>query len=378
MNRTVLSVFDIKPFRIGGVEAYCRELSSQLAERGWESVLCFSGLPAEEVRRHLEQPNVSLEVVANPSAFVWQPVRDLSRLLRRYRPQILHLQFTPFLNPYPWVALLHGVRRVYFTDQASRAESYVPRRAAVWKRLVTRAINFPLTEVISISDFNRSSLETLGVMAGGRVRRIYNAVDLSLVTADGTAGTAFRAKHSIPPDRLLVVQVSWIRPEKGFPDLLEAARLVVARNPNVHFAFVGEGAHREQYTRQSIEMGLGRHVTWTGVVVDPLREGAYAAADVVCQVSRWQEGFGWTIAEAMACRRPLVATRVGGIPELVADGESGFLVPARDPDAIAEKILMLVDDLALRERMGAAGRKAVEMKFNLKINVAELLRLYRI
>jgi len=378
MKLTVLSVFDIEPFRIGGVETYCHELSSQLAELGWGSVLCFSGLPVEDVRRYLEQPNVAIEALSNPSVFGWQPVRDLSRLLRRYRPQILHLQFTPFLSPYPWVAWLHGVRRVYFTDHGSRAENYVAHRTSAWKRTATRAINFPLTGVISISDFNRRSLEALGVMAGERIRRIYDAVDLSHVTADGTAGTAFRAKHSIPPDRLLVVQVSWIRPEKGFPDLVEAARLVVARNPKVHFAFVGEGAYREQYTRQSAEMGLGRHVTWTGIVVDPLREGVYAAADVVCQVSRWQEGFGWTIAEAMACRKPLVATRVGGIPELVADGESGFLVPARDPSAIAEKILMLVDDLALRERMGAVGRKAVETKFNLKLNVAELLRLYRI
>jgi len=378
MKPTVLSVFDIEPFRIGGVESYCHELSSQLAERGWQSVLCFSSSPAEEVRRYLEQPNVALAVLSNPSVFGWQPVRDFSRLLHRYQPRILHLQFTPFLSPYPWVAWLHGVRSVYFTDQGSRPENYVPRRTPAWKRLTKRAINFPLTGVISISDFNRRSLATLGVMASERIRRIYNAVDLSHVTADGTAGSAFRTKHSIPPDRLLVVQVSWIRPEKGFPDLLEAVRLVVAQNPKVHFAFVGEGAYREEYTRQSAEMGLGRYVTWTGVVVDPLREGVYAAADVVCQVSRWQEGFGWTIAEAMASRKPLVATRVGAIPELVADGESGFLVPARDPGAIAEKILMLVDDLALRERMGAVGRKAVETNFNLRMNVAELLRLYRI
>ena len=373
MKPTVLSVFDINPIRIGGVETYCHELSSQLAERGWESVLCFSDLPPEEVRRYLEQPNVALEVLSNPSALGWQPIRDLSRLLRRYRPQILNLQFTPFLSPHPWVAWLHRVRRVYFTDMGSAPENYVAHRATGWKRVATRAINFPLTGVISISDFKRRSLLTRGVMAGERIRRIYNAVDLSRVSADGTTETTFRTKHSIPPDRPLVVQVSWIIPEKGIPDLLEAARLVVARNPNVHFALVGEGAYREQYTRQCAEMGLGRHVTWTGVVVDPLREGVYAAAEVVCQVSRWQEGFGWTIAEAMACRKPLVATRVGAIPELVKDGECGFLVARGDAFAVAEKILALVGDPSLRERMGKAGRIVVEAKFDLKKNVAELL-----
>jgi glycosyltransferase involved in cell wall biosynthesis len=125
-------------------------------------------------------------------------------------------------------------------------------------------------------------------------------------------------------------------------------------------------------------MGLQDHVTWTGLVADPLAEGVYEAADVVCQASRWQEAFGWSIAEAMSCRKPLVATRVGAIPELVKDGDSGFLVPPRDAGAMAERILQLLGDRGLRERMGASGRKAVEANFNLKTNVAELLRLYGI
>ncbi len=378
MNPTVLSVFDIKPFRIGGVEAYAHELSSQLAERGWESVLCFASSPAEAVRRYLELPNVAIEVLPNPSRFGRRPIRDLSRILRRHRPEIVHLQFTPFLSPYPWLARLHSVRRFFFTDQWSRPPLYVGQRAAFWKRLGARAINLPMSGVISISDFNRRCLTTAGLVADERVRRIYNAVDLSCANADGNAGSAFRRKHSIPPDCPLVLQVSQIIPEKGFADLLEAARLVLARNPDVHFVFAGEGAYRKQYMQQTREMGLEHSVTWTGLVLDPLGEGIYKAADVVCQVSRWQEAFGWTIAEAMSCGKPLVATRVGGIPELVKDGESGFLVPPDDPGAIAEKIVALVGDRALRERMGAAGREAVEMNFNLKKNVAELLSFYGI
>lgn len=375
---TVLSVFDIEPFRIGGVEMFARELSAQLAACGWKSVLCFSTSPVEAVRRYLDLPNVALEVLPNPSSLGWQPVLNFSRLLRRYRPQILHLQFMPLLSPYPWLARTHGVRRIFFTDQSSRPEGYVPRPHALWKRLAARSITLPITGVTSVSDYNRQCLAATGLMPARRLRRIYNAVDLSRVGIDGHHGFTFRRRHSISPDCPLVVQVSWIRPDKGLPDLLEAARLVLARNPDVHFAFVGEGAWREQYTRKTTEMGLAGRVVWTGLVVDPLAEGVYAAADVVCQVSRWQEAFGWTIAEAMSCCKPLVATRVGGIPELVKDGESGFLVPPGDPGAIAERVLRLLSEPALRERMGAAGRKAVEADFNLKANVGELLRFYGI
>jgi glycosyltransferase involved in cell wall biosynthesis len=109
-----------------------------------------------------------------------------------------------------------------------------------------------------------------------------------------------------------------------------------------------------------------------------LAEGVYAAADVVCQASDWEEIFGWVIAEAMASKRPVVATRVGGIPELVQDGETGFLVTRRDASQLAKRILVLLKDNALRERMGLAGRRVVEAKFNLRENVTQLVRLYGI
>jgi L-malate glycosyltransferase len=123
-------------------------------------------------------------------------------------------------------------------------------------------------------------------------------------------------------------------------------------------------------------LGLERNCTWTGLVHNPVAEGLYRAADVVCQVSRWEEAFAWVIAEAMAASRPLVATRVGGIPELVRDGENGFLVPPRSPASIAERLIQLLGDAALRARMGQAGRQAAERQFDLERNLDTLLHTY--
>jgi glycosyltransferase involved in cell wall biosynthesis len=122
--------------------------------------------------------------------------------------------------------------------------------------------------------------------------------------------------------------------------------------------------------------GMEKHFTWTGQVQNPVAEGLYTAADVVCQVSRWEEAFGWVIAEAMAAGRPLVATRVGGIPELVADGGNGFLVPTRAPAEIARRVIQLLEDPALRAKMGAAGRQAAEQKFDLERNLDALMLAY--
>src|SRR5256886_16539959 len=111
-------------------------------------------------------------------------------------------------------------------------------------------------------------------------------------------------------------------------------------------------------------MGLEDHVTWTGMIEDPFGEGVFDAADVVCQLSRWEEVFGWMIAEAMAHAKPVVATRVGGIPELIVDGASGFLVDRGDVKSMSQRVLELLSGSPTRSRMGNAARQTVQAKFN--------------
>jgi glycosyltransferase involved in cell wall biosynthesis len=195
---------------------------------------------------------------------------------------------------------------------------------------------------------------------------------------DEGAAASVRARFSIPEDRSIVAQICWMIPEKGVADLLAAAALVVERNPRAHFVFVGDGHALESFRRKAGEMGLAGHVTWTGNVVDTFAEGVYAAAEIVCQMSRWEEVFGFVIAEAMVSGKPVVATRVGGIPELIDDGHTGFLVDRGDHQAMAEKILALLADAHLRHSMGCAGRRKAEIHFDLKKNVAELVSLYGI
>jgi len=219
-------------------------------------------------------------------------------------------------------------------------------------------------------------MTALDVLPQNRFHLIYNSVDTSRGRRDPDAGVKFRRKYGIPDSRAIVTQVSWLIPEKGISDLLEAAALVLSQNPEVQFVVVGDGASREEYVTLATTMQIQEHLTWTGLVQDPLGEGVYAAADIVCQVSRWEEVFGFTIAEAMACGRPVVATEVGGIPELVQDGQTGFLVPRGAPDQIADRILALTHDADLRRRFGQAGRNVAAKRFDLEQNVSQLLGLY--
>ena len=376
--QTVVSVFGVKPFRIGGTETFARELSVQLHERGWKSILCFLAEPPEDVRRFLDLPNVALEVLENSTSLNWAATAALARIVRRHQPRILHLHFTGFLGVYPWLARLMSVKQIFFTDHASRPAGYVPRRAPFWKRTMARLINWPVSKVICVSRYGQRCLTTLDLLPGERHELVYNAVDLSRVTENPKAAANFRKRYGIPDGGVVIVQVSWMIPEKGIPELLETARILLATNRRVHFVLVGEGTYREKFMNDARALGIAEHVTWTGLIQDPFGEGVYDSADIVCQLSEWEELFGWMIAEAMAYGKPIVATNVGGIPELVDDGASGFLVPRGDCVAAAERLDRLAGDSNLLHQLGDTGRAVVNEKFDLRRNVAQLLDVYGI
>jgi L-malate glycosyltransferase len=167
--------------------------------------------------------------------------------------------------------------------------------------------------------------------------------------------------------------VSWLVPEKGIDVLLRAMKQVFASGSDVHLIVVGEGPKRSEYEALACQLGIADRVIFTGSISQPTQAGVFDAADICCQMSQWEEAFGLVIAEAMAAGRPVVASRVGGVPELVANGETGFLVDRRDEKEAASRILELVQDRTLRTRMGAAGRERARKFFDLKTNVARLL-----
>jgi len=375
---TLVSIFGVEPRRIGGTETFARELSLQLGARGWQSTLCFLSEPTDEVRRFLDLPNTSLAVYARANDSSFEVGRKLSEIARVEGPEILHLHYTGFLNFYSWIARLRSVKQVFFTDHHSRSAGYVPGRAPLWKRAAARFINGPLTRVISVSKYGYDCMTAFDLLPRSRFEMIYNGVDLTRVKTDPQLAIDFRRRYSIPAERAIVTQVSWIIPEKGITDFLETARLVLKQDRNVQFVLVGDGVYRDEYMKAAAAMGIEDRVTWTGMVKDPFGEGVFAAADVICQFSRWEEVFGWMIAEGMAHGKAVVATRVGGIPELITDGQTGHLVERGDTKAMSDKVLALLGDPALRARMGEAGRAVVSDKFDLRKNVAQLIHSYGI
>jgi L-malate glycosyltransferase len=373
-----LSFFNLNPRRIGGMETYARELSLQLGEYGWRSVLCFLNSPGPDVRDYLlSAPNTQLDVESYPAGWSSRSIASFIRLIRRHRPQLVHLHFTGMFGPYAALAKRLGVRDVFLTDHTSRPEHYRAEAASAAKRALYRTC-WPVSGVICVSQYVRDCWLAADLLSPEKLLTVYNGADLDVCEASSNAGLAFRKQFSLPKDAIVVTQIANMIEEKGFADLLKAASKVVAKNKNIRFVLAGEGRQRGEYEALVSRLNLEQHVTFTGLLEDPIRQGVFAGSDVICQASRWNEAFGFVIAEAMACGKPVIATRVGGIPEVVEDQATGVLVQAGDTDALAREVLRVAGDAVLREEMGRRARHRCRRLFDHRQNVAQLIQHYRL
>jgi glycosyltransferase involved in cell wall biosynthesis len=369
MTKTMLYIIGITPNKIGGTERFARELAVQMVESGWNLVLCFETAPAERVRQYFDTANVTFEVIGEQCLPGIKQCSQLVRLILRYRPTVLVYAFNGVLSFIPWIAAFLGVRTIVYNDNSSRPIQTARTSTRAWKRALGRLITFPLDGVICVSDFVSRCVCKEGWVRQDKVHTIYNGVDIHRGKPGGatqTQAVRFRKMFAIADDCKIVLNVSWLVPEKGIDTFLYAARLVVASEPRAHFVIVGAGPFSEKYRALSCELGIERNVTWTGALMDPIQEGAFPAAHVACQLSVWQEAFGFTIVEAMSCGVPVIATRTGGIPEIVRDGANGFLVPINDPNSTSECILRLLSDDSLRDKMGHAARSDVKLVFDVR------------
>ena len=223
---------------------------------------------------------------------------------------------------------------------------------------------------IAASEAIRRMLVADGVPAD-RAVTVHEGIDVDHVLAAPPVNVheAFWLPHRAP----VVGNVAALVPHKGQRHLIEAAHLVVRELPDARFLILGEGELREHLEHQVREHHLEKHVLLPGFRTDVL--GCIKSFDLFV-LSSVTEGLGTSLLDAMACSRAIVATRAGGIPEVVEDGENGLLVPPRDHAAMAQAIVRLLKDEALRRQMGNAGFSRVRSRFTVERMVAETAAVY--
>ena len=189
-----------------------------------------------------------------------------------------------------------------------------------------------------------------------------------------------RARYGLGEGRWLL-SVARLTRHKGIDTALHALARLCSRYPTLRYAVVGTGEEHEALTAEARELGVSDIVRFLTDVPDSDLPALYNTAEIYLGASRLMEqqveGFGISLAEASACGVPVVAGRSGGIPAAVRDGETGLLVDADGADAVVDALVQLLDDPALRARLGTAGRRAVESHYNWDRVTADLARIGR-
>ncbi len=303
-------------------------------------------------------------------AYDFRVIFKLSRLLREQEIDILHTHL-----PYSGVmgrlaAILAGVKVIISTEHGL-SESYHP---------ITRFLNIltlPLSHsIIAVSQATARSLLRYKIIRQKKVRVIYNAIDLTDPKFFQTDPESIKKSLGINGHSLVVGTVANIRPEKGHQYLIEAAALVLKRRPEVTFVIVGrENTSGDLYRLEELakRLGIRDKIIFTGYRQDALQ--IMNIFDVFVLPSIW-EAFAIVLLEAMNLGKPIVATNVGGIPEAVNEAVNGFLVAPRQPNQLASRILDLLNNSALRNQMGEAGREKIRDRFNIEHVVKEVEQVY--
>jgi glycosyltransferase involved in cell wall biosynthesis len=258
----------------------------------------------------------------------------------------------------PLVVTLHG--KNYYPDRR--------RRRAAFRLVARRAAGF----VTVSQDLRRFFCRTTGTPAD-RVRVIYNGIRVhGRAHPERTSG--LRDSLGIPRDASIVGTVGNLYPVKGHVHLIRAARIVLSEHPALHVVVLGRGALCDALTTEARMLGISDRIHLLGYREDV---SDWLGTMDIFTLPSLSEGLPLSLLEAMAAGVPPVVTEVGGMPEVVRDGETGFIVPPADGAALADRISFLLRNPALATKIGSAARDRVREQFTLDRMIADYDNVYR-
>lgn len=324
------------------------------------------------LRRSPVEPLV-IEELRRPFA----PIGDLKALLRltrtlkRLRPDVVHTHLSKAGTLGRVAARLAGVRVVVHTYHGTVFTGYFSRPLSFLFLAVERVLSLLSSALIVISPSQREHISEFGI--GRREQTVEIPYGLELDAFRDARPGGLRAELGIPGDVPLIGTVARLVPIKGVDVFLAACAIVNGTRPDARFIVVGDGESFSSLRALAVQLGLEGRVTFAGWRAD--LPGIYADLDVVALTSH-NEGTPISLIEALASGRAVVATAVGGVPDVLSAGEIGVLVPDGQPTAVAEAILGLLADPARRAALGARGRAHAYDTYDVRQHVTRLTGLY--
>lgn len=361
MPLSVLQVASAFP-NWGGAELHCLNLSQQLQERGHDvTVACRPGRFVEERAKQMGLATIPITV---GKQLDWHDFSALRTFLRERKIDVLHAHWSTDMIVPPYAGLRENVPVRILT----RHMPY-PFKSRLGSWLYSQVL---FTRIVTVSESVRKTMLASGVPPG-KAEVIHHGTNVQEFVQTTEDPRLVRQSLGLSEDVLAVGIAGRIAPEKGHRVLLEAIARLSDRYP-LRLVIIGDGPFEPQVRATVKELGLEDRVIFAGFRGDI--NNVINALDIMTLPSTWNEPCAAVVQQGMAMSKPVVGTRAGGTPEMIVDGETGFLVPPSDADALAEAIGRLAGDAFLRRRLGQAGFRRVEELFTLQTMTDKVEALY--
>jgi glycosyltransferase involved in cell wall biosynthesis len=375
----------IARLNVGGPALHVAYLAEGLADRGYDTTLVAGSLARGEESMSQVAETRGARIVTLPHlARDISPLNDalavfrLAGLIRRERPQILHTHTAKAGFVGRIAALLAGDARppiVVHTFHGHVLRGYFNPFVTLGFRTLERWLASVTTKLIAVSPEVRDDLVRLHVAPQEKFAVVRLGIELEQRVGGGEdVRRETRRQLGVAPDAFVVGWVGRMTAVKRTDDVLLAFRKLVDRDVDAWLCLVGDGPDREHLERRAHELGIARRCLFVGYQDDVAPY--YEAIDALLLPSG-NEGTPVSVIEALAAGRPAVATRVGGVPDVVRDGVDGFLVDVGDATSLAERLADLAREPARRAEMGRDGRERVLQRYAVDRLVDDVDALYR-
>lgn len=373
----------IARLNVGGPALHVSYLARGLAGRGYETTLVAGDVGRGEESMAFVAEQAGVDVVRLPGlSRELSPIRDLvatvrlAGMIRRLRPDIVHTHTAKAGAVGRVAALLAGRRRpvVVHTFHGHVLRGYFGTVGSLLFRAIETVLGRFTDSLVAVSPEVRDELVSMGVAPASRFTVVRLGIELEPRVRCEDDPSALRHRYGIGLDRFVVGWFGRMTAVKRTEDLLDALAALRERGIDALLLLVGDGTDRERLEQLAHGRGLAKSCLFVGYQEDVAPW--YAMCDAVVLTSA-NEGTPVTIIEALAAGRPVVATNVGGVPDVVVEGVSGFLVRRGDTHAIAERLEVLARDPVRRSAMGEAGRARMLERYAVLRLVDDVDALYR-
>jgi glycosyltransferase involved in cell wall biosynthesis len=301
--------------------------------------------------------------------------RILKRLFRRERYDVVHTHSSKAGILGRFAARKAGVPVVVHTIHGLPFHPYQPRLTHRLYVALERMAARRSDKIISVADAMTAQAVAAGVAAPEKFVTIYSGMELDAFLGADAKRDEVRRRLGFDPGDLVVGKIARLFELKGHEYVFESFRRLADRFPTLKLMLVHDGILRKDFEQQLEAMGLRDRVVFTGIVPPDEIPELIAAMDVLVHASL-REGLARTLPQALAVGRPVVSFDVDGAREVVFDDTTGYLVPAKDVDGLTAALERLLGDAALRQRLGAEGRRLVDPTFRKETMVERIVELY--